>query len=168
MGGYIGWQFFQRHRAKLGRLIQCDTRAIADTAEARAGRLKSADEAEASGPAKIAAAMLPKLFPPQAIEQGREFVAATKQVMLASPPRGVAAALRGMAARPDVTSLLPTIDMPTLIVCGEHDAIAPPAEMRGIAGAIPQAQYVEIPGAGHMAPLEDPSRFNEALRRFLA
>jgi pimeloyl-ACP methyl ester carboxylesterase len=168
MGGYIGWQFFLRHRAKLARLIQCDTRSVADSPEARDARLQSADEVEAHGPVKLVGAMLPKLFPPSAIDAGREFVAATQQVMMSSSPPGIAAALRGMAERPDVSAILPTIDVPTLIVCGERDAIAPAPEMRGIAAAIPRAQYVEIPGAGHMSPLEDPATFNAALRKFLA
>jgi pimeloyl-ACP methyl ester carboxylesterase len=112
--------------------------------------------------------MLPKLFPPHSIAEKRDFVGATQQVMLSNPRAGIAAALRGMAERPDVTAVLPTIDVPTLIVCGQHDAIASPAEMRGIADAIAGAEYVEIPGAGHMAPLEDPAKFNAAVRQFLA
>jgi 3-oxoadipate enol-lactonase len=167
MGGYIGWQFFARHRAKLARLVQCDTRAVADSPEARDGRLKGADDTEAHGPATLVDAMLPKLFPQSAIEQQREFVVATKRVMLGTSPHGIAAAARGMAERPDVTAMLPQIDVPTLIVCGEHDAIAATKEMRGIANAIPRAQYVEIAGAGHMAPLEDPAKFNAALLQFL-
>ena len=47
-----------------------------------------------------------------------------------------------MAARPDVTSLLPTIKVPTLVLVGEHDAISPPAEMKEIADAIPGAEFV--------------------------
>ena len=168
MGGYIGWQFFLRHRAKLDRLIQSDTRAVADSPEARAGRLKAADEVEADGPAKLVAAMLPKLFASPAIDAGREFVAATKHVALSNSPQGIAAAQRGMAERPDVSSILPTIDVPALIVCGEHDAIAATQEMHGIAADIPRAHYVEIPGAGHMSPLEDPAAFNAAVRQFLA
>lgn len=168
MGGYIGWQFFARHRAQLARLVQCDTRAVADAPEARDGRLKTAADTEANGPAKLVDAMLPKLFPKPAIEAQREFVVATKRVMLSTSSAGIAAAARGMAERPDVTSMLPQIDVPTLVVCGEHDAIAATEEMRGIAAAIPQAEYVEIAGTGHMAPLEDPATFNAAILRFLA
>jgi pimeloyl-ACP methyl ester carboxylesterase len=168
MGGYIGWQFFLRHRARLARLIQCDTRAVADTTEARAGRLEGAKGVTEDGPEKLVESMLPKLIPPHAIAEKRDFVGATQQVMLSNPRAGIAAALRGMAERPDVTAVLPTIDVPTLIVCGQHDAIASPAEMRGIADAIAGAEYVEIPGAGHMAPLEDPAKFNAAVRQFLA
>jgi pimeloyl-ACP methyl ester carboxylesterase len=64
--------------------------------------------------------------------------------------------------------VLSQINVPTLIVCGEHDAIASTNEMRGIAQAIPQAEYVEIAGAGHMAPLEDPAACNAAVLKFLS
>ena len=43
MGGYVAWQFWKRHASRLDRLILCDTRAIADTPEAAAGRLKTAE-----------------------------------------------------------------------------------------------------------------------------
>jgi pimeloyl-ACP methyl ester carboxylesterase len=72
-----------------------------------------------------------------------------------------------MAARPDVTAMLPSILVPTLVLVGAVDAISPPAEMRAIAEAIPRAQFVEIPDAGHMTTMENPAAVNEALIAFL-
>ena len=43
MGGYIAWQFVRKYAARLRALVQCDTTAAADTDEARAGRLKMAE-----------------------------------------------------------------------------------------------------------------------------
>jgi len=63
---------------------------------------------------------------------------------------------------------LGNIQVPTLIVCGERDAISPPDEMRQLAAAIPQARYVEIAGASHMSPLEMPEPVNAELTAFLA
>jgi pimeloyl-ACP methyl ester carboxylesterase len=73
-----------------------------------------------------------------------------------------------MAQRPDVTALFPEFDLPALLICGQHDAISPPEEMRGIASAMPQAKFVEIAGAGHMAPLEKSAEVNAAIREFAA
>jgi pimeloyl-ACP methyl ester carboxylesterase len=72
-----------------------------------------------------------------------------------------------MAARPDMAGFLPTIRVPTLCVVGVEDALSPPAEMRAVAAAIPNAEFVEIPAAGHMAPMENPSAVNDALVRFI-
>ncbi|WP_425613756.1 alpha/beta fold hydrolase [Anatilimnocola sp. NA78] len=167
MGGYVAWQFFARHRQKLAALIVCDSRAVADNEKAAAGRVETAAKVEKEGAKVVADAMLPKLFPASAVEAKAEFVTKTQEVMLSAPPAGVAAALRGMAERPDFTSQLPKIDVPTLILCGEEDAIAPAAEMKSIAGAIPGGKFVGIAGAGHMAPLEKPVEVNKALREFL-
>jgi pimeloyl-ACP methyl ester carboxylesterase len=87
--------------------------------------------------------------------------------MLRTDPQGIAAALRGMAQRPDSTSLLPQIDLPTLVLVGQEDAISTSDEMRGMAAAIPQARFVEVPAAGHMAPLEAPTAVNDAISAFL-
>jgi len=89
-------------------------------------------------------------------------------VMLAAPPQGAAAALRGMAARPDVSAWLPQMNLPALVVCGQEDAFSTVAEMRDMARLLPQARFVEIAGAGHMSPLEQPQAVNEAIREFLA
>jgi pimeloyl-ACP methyl ester carboxylesterase len=88
--------------------------------------------------------------------------------MLRTSPEGIAAALHGMAQRPDVTGRLGQIDVPALVICGQHDAISPPAEMRGFAPKMPNARFVEIAGAGHMSPLEAPEVVNDAIRGFLA
>jgi len=167
MGGYIGWQFVARHRQKLSALIVADSRAVADNEKAAAGRKETADKVEKEGTKVVADAMLPKLFPARDLERGAPLVKAIEAVMLAAPPSGVAAALRGMAQRPDFTKELPKIDVPTLVICGEEDAIAPPAEMQSIAAAIPGGKYVGIAGAGHMAPLEKPAEVNAAIRAFL-
>src|SRR5437763_1865559 len=80
---------------------------------------------------------------------------------------GSAAALRGMAERPDVTDELGKINVPALLICGEHDGISPPSEMRQIADHMPHARFVEIAGAGHMSPLEQPGAVNAAIREFV-
>lgn len=167
MGGYIAWQFFARHRLKLAALILCDTRAAADSAEAAAGRLKTANKVLAEGASVVAEAMLPKLFASVSLTQAIPGVEQSRQVMLRTSPVGIAAALRGMAARPDFTARLGTLDLPTLLVGGAEDSIAPPAEMRGIAAAIPGARFIEIPAAGHMAPLEQPQPVNQAILDFV-
>jgi len=167
MGGYIAWQFFRRHRARLRGLILCDTRAAGDTAMAAQARLVNAQRALIEGVGFLADAMLEKLFAAETRQRRPELVEATRQVMLRASPRGVAAALRGMAARADVSAWLPTIDLPTLVICGREDAITNVEEMRGMAERLPQARFVEVAGAGHMAPLEQPQAVNEAICEFL-
>ena len=56
----------------------------------------------------------------------------------------------------------------TLAIVGEHDVISTVEEMRGWSTAMPNAQLVVVPGAGHMAPLENPQVVNAAIESFLA
>jgi 3-oxoadipate enol-lactonase len=167
MGGYIAWQFVRKYPGRLRALVLLDTRAAADSEEARAGRLKMAENVAEWGSARVAEMMGPRLFSERAFQQRPEIIAAVRRVVENTSPAAIAAAQRGMAARPDVTNLLPTIRVPTLVMVGDRDVISPPAEMQAIAAAIPHAQFVVIPHAGHMTTLENPAAANQALARFL-
>lgn len=168
MGGYIAWEFWRRHRARLAALILCDTRASADAPDAVQNRLRTADRVLAEGVGFLAETMLGRLFAPVTCERQPLVVAALRQVLLAAAPPAVAAASRGMAQRPDSRSILEAIDVPTLAICGVDDAISPVAEMRGMASRIRGARFVEILDAGHMSPVENPRAVNAAMRGFLA
>jgi len=167
MGGYVAWQFCLRHSKMLERLILCDTRAVADTQEIAEFRLETAEQVARDGSTRLIENMMGKLFADESLSNSREFVEHTRQVMLATDPAGIAAALRGMAERPDMRNHLKDIHVPTLIVCGEHDVISPPEEMQEIASQMVHADYVEIAAAGHMAPLENSLAVNTAIREFL-
>ena len=167
MGGCIAWQFWIRHAPRLSRLVLCDTRAIADSDEVARGRRVTAERVLQEGPAVVADAMLGRLFCEATCREQPELVVELRRVIFATNSDGIAAALRGMAQRPDVTARLAEINLPTLVLCGEHDEISPVPEMRGIAEKIPAAEFVVVPNAGHMAPLEQPACVNDALGRFL-
>ncbi len=64
-------------------------------------------------------------------------------------------------------SRLPGLRLPVLILFGEHDQVAPPANVRLLAAAIPGAQVVILKGAGHFFPLEAPAAAAEAILGFL-
>ncbi len=168
MGGYVAFQFWKRFRARLRGLVLCDTRAVADTPEGAAGRRKLADDVRAHGTGILPETMLPKLFAPATFAARGEIIEAARRMITAQRPEGVAAALGGMAERPDVRSYLPEIAVPTLVVVGEHDAITTADEMQAMAGAISQSQFAVIPEAGHMTPMENPAAFDAALEALLA
>jgi pimeloyl-ACP methyl ester carboxylesterase len=168
MGGYVAMQFWKRHRERLSGLVLCDTRAAADSPDAVANRHALAESVLKEGSQVAANAMLPKLFPSEVIQAEPPYFQSTRQVILTTSPQTIAAALRGMAERPDMRAELPHMATPTLVVCGEADAISPVDEMRSIAAAIPGSTFEVIEGAGHMAPLQAPERFNRILQQWLA
>jgi 3-oxoadipate enol-lactonase len=63
--------------------------------------------------------------------------------------------------------LLARIGVPTLVICGERDTVAPPSFSQQIAGAVPGARVEILADAGHVANADAPDRFNELLRAFL-
>ena len=67
----------------------------------------------------------------------------------------------------DIRSRLEEIDVPTLVVAGEHDKLTPPGYQEQLAEGIPGAQFVSIPEAGHLPQCERPGAFNEAVASFL-
>lgn len=167
MGGYIAWQFQQKYPERLRALILCDTRAIADTPEGVENRKRLAKMVIENGSAAVASVMLPNLFSPATGDRNQSAIVELRQTIEATSPQGIAAASLGMAERPDVTSILPTIETPSLLVVGADDGISPPEEIRSIAAAMPNAAVFEVPNAGHMSPLENPVAVNLVIQQFL-
>lgn len=62
---------------------------------------------------------------------------------------------------------LDEIKAPTLVVVGEADRVTPPPLSEDLAGGIPGARLVRIPGAGHISNVERPGEFNDIVREFL-
>jgi len=167
MGGYVAFRFFQAHRSRLAGLILCDTRAAADTPQAAAGRLDTAQRLERESGQFLADTMPPRLLAPATLDGKPEVVDHLRRMILAGDPVGYAATLRGLAERPNFTPLLSQIDCPTLLIVGRHDAISTMAEMNAMARAIPGSRIVEIDNAGHVTPLEAPGEVSRAMERFL-
>lgn len=113
----------------------------------------------------LAAEMIADLFGPDA-GRDHELVLRIFAMMLATPPQGAAAALRGRAQRPDYSTLLPSLAVPAIIIAGAHDAHASEAVVQQLVSALPEAQLLRFAKSGHLPNLEEPEHFNEAVRRF--
>jgi len=75
--------------------------------------------------------------------------------------------LRGIAA--DVTDAARAIDVPVLVLAGEHDQVEPPQVLRRhLLPSVPQARIDVVPGTGHLLPLEAPVAVAAALEDFTA
>jgi 3-oxoadipate enol-lactonase len=77
---------------------------------------------------------------------------------------GATAAFLGL----DLEEALPRIRARTLYVSGAEDRLGgPPELMRGLAEKVPGARQVSVPGAAHIANIQNPAAFNRILRDFL-
>jgi len=167
MGGYVALAFYKQFPSRVRALVLADTRAQADTEEAKQTRAQQAEKALSEGMAGIADAMLPKLLTPETVSKRPEVVKRVRDMMLKTKPEGAAAALLGMAEREDQTELLSRVTSPTLILVGTEDAITPVADSEKMRDCIAGSRLVVLENAGHVSNLERTEQFNEALLKFL-
>jgi pimeloyl-ACP methyl ester carboxylesterase len=101
-------------------------------------------------------------------KQRPELLACLRETIAANPPRGIADALAGLAARADSTPTLREIRVPTLVVCGDEDVLTPLAESEALVRGIAGSRLEVVPAAGHLSSVENSEQFNLSLRKFLA
>ena len=167
MGGYVALALYRMFPLRARALILADTRAGADTEEAKANREAQAEKALQQGMAGIADAMLPKLLSPKTVARNPAVVARVREMILKTNPEGAAAALRGMALRRDQTGFLSRVICPALIAVGREDMIAPLSEAQLMHREIGGSRLEVIEDAGHVSNIEQPESFNRALTKFL-
>lgn len=88
------------------------------------------------------------------------------ETMAAIPPAAYRAAARAVWLA-DQVKRARAVDVPTLVLVGAEDAVTPPALSRELAELIPQSQYREIAGAGHLCNLDQPQSFNREVAKFI-
>ena len=168
MGGYIAMALWRLRPQMVRALVLADTRPGADSPETRDKRSDLMAVAKTEGPAAVANAQIAGMVGASTRAQNPALVDGLHQMLAAAPVEGIVGALQAMMNRPDSTHLLPTIDVPTLIVVGEEDSLTPVKESRAMHAAIPGSRLEIIPGAGHVSNLEKPAAFNHVLSEFLS
>jgi pimeloyl-ACP methyl ester carboxylesterase len=162
MGGIVALHLWRDDPQVVRSLALADTWAWHPAAAAgQDARLAAID---ANDMASLAQARMPAVYGPGAdpllVQRGVDtFASLDKSVY-----RAASADLWGV----DMRSVASSVTVPTLVLVGDHDAIAPPHLSRELAGLIPGAQLVVIPDAGHLPNEENPAAFNHAIRTFLA
>jgi 3-oxoadipate enol-lactonase len=167
IGGYVFFEFWRRHRGRVAAVILCNTKAQADTPEARAGRLKSADEVVERGTEPFVESMVPRLLGKTTLNSRPDLVDGARRMMMRMSPAGISAVQRGMAERPDSVATLKTINVPALVIVGEEDTLSTPADAELMRGNLAGSQLKVIPRAGHYAVWEQHEAVGSAVRQFL-
>lgn len=167
MGGYVAFALLRRHAARVAALVLAHTRAAADDDAARAKRADLIALARDEGSAGVAVRQSTGLVGKTTRETRPDLVEATRAMLAQASVAAIVAGTEALRDRPDATAQLASIAVPTLVVCGDEDAVTPAKEMRAMAVAVPGARVVTLERCGHLGNLEQPSRFDEALRAFL-
>jgi pimeloyl-ACP methyl ester carboxylesterase len=168
MGGYVSFAFYRKYAERVRGLVLADTRAQADSEEARIGRFNLAQTAFRQGPGPVADVMMPKLLRPTSLKTRSDLVGQLRRTIETTEVSGIIVDLIAMADRTDSLPLLPHIACPTLVIVGDEDHTTPPADAQLIAQGIPGASLAVIAGAGHLSNLEQPDQFNKLVGEFTA
>ena len=167
MGGYVALEYWRQFARNLHGLILTNTKPTADNAEAKANRAAMAKKALEQGSWAAVEPMFAKLLSQQSLAAHPELSELVQAMMKTAAPESIAAAQTAMAERRDFTEQLSAIQVPTLVVAGEVDPIAPAEEGRKWSSAIPKARFEVLPGTAHLSPLEDYKAFNKLVLEFV-
>lgn len=167
IGGYVLFEFWQRFRGRVAALALCNTKAQADTQDARAGRLKAADDVLEGGTEPFFESMLSRLLGKTTRETRPDLVEGALRMMRKMSAEDVAQVQRGMSERRDSVPILKTIDVPTLLITGDEDTLTGPPEGELMRQHIPGSTLKVIQRAGHFAAWEQPAQVGPLLRQFL-
>jgi pimeloyl-ACP methyl ester carboxylesterase len=168
MGGYVAMAVLRAAPERVAALLLADTKAVADNANQREGRLTAAERAEREGiDGWLADNTLHTVLGPTSHHERPDVVAEVRGLIETQPPEGVAWAQRAMAARPDSMDILRDFTAPALVVVGEEDGLTPPEFARELAAVLPSAELAILPRVGHLAAVENPTVFADAVAPWL-
>ena len=165
IGGYVLFEFWRQHHDRVAAIVLSNTRAEAETAEGRAGRLRTADEVLREGAGAFIEGMLERLLGATTRKEQPDIVEAARRMMQKMSPEDIAGVQRGMADRPDSIQTLSTINVPSLVIAGAEDS-TPLSDLELIRNGIAGSKLHVIQKAGHYAAMERPAEYAGVLGRF--
>jgi 3-oxoadipate enol-lactonase len=167
IGGYVLFEFWRRCRGRVAAIGLINTKAGAESPEARAGRLQTANDVLENGTEVFFQGMIPRLLGKTTRETRPDLVDGAFRMMRKMSPEDVAQVQRGMAQRPDSVPTLKTINVPTMIVTGDEDILTGVNEAEMMHRHIAGSHLRVVPKAGHYSPWEQAAEVTKLLRQFL-
>lgn len=163
MGGYVAFEILRMARERVSHLMLVNTRATEDDPLMRRRRLLLARLSGVSLPFRgINDAMLDDMLHPDH-RHNRELVGLLSDMAEDLGEDVFKRQITAVANRPDSMALLPELDMPCTVMVGEANRVISPASHHDMAARIPGARMIEVAGAGHYVPLEQPDILADAL-----
>jgi 3-oxoadipate enol-lactonase len=161
VGGLIGQALAARHPSLINGLVLSNTAAKIGTEEMWQTRINTV---AAQGMAAITDGTMQRWFAPS-FQQNPQ-LAQWRNMLERTPANGYIATSRAISCA-DYTAKAAQITVPTLMIAGEYDGATPPALVKATADLIPNADYVEIAGAGHLPCAERPADYAAILAPFI-
>ena len=167
MGGYIALRAYERYPQRFKALVLCDTKSEPDTNEGKVKRSATLKTVKSEGVGVFADEFVKAIFAPETFQTLPEVIESIKSTIRSNSPIGISGAALALAMRTDTSGLLSKIQVPTLILVGEHDKLTPPSASEALQRQITGSELHIIRQAGHMSNLENAPAFNKHLIDFL-
>ena len=167
MGGYISLRALERMEQVFSAVILCDTRSEADNNEGKLKRAAAIKRINNEGLIPFTKDFITNCFGDYYKQNLKDEFEKRIKISSEFNPVGVKGSLLAMLGRNDTTDYLNKIKIPTLVLCGEQDALTPVPVMQAMAEKINKAEFVVIKDSGHMSPIENPDEVNYAIQKFL-
>jgi pimeloyl-ACP methyl ester carboxylesterase len=167
MGGYIALAFAALYPERLTAVGLFHSTAYPDSEEKKATRRKAIEFIRANGAAPFIRQSIPNLFSSNTREGRPELVETAIAKYSGFAPDSLVAYYEAMIARPDRTAVLRQFKGPVLFIAGEDDTVIPVRQVIEQCYLPAIADLHVIPGAGHMAMLENPKMSNRYLAEFI-
>jgi 3-oxoadipate enol-lactonase len=163
VGGMVVLDFAASWPERVHSMVLCDTAPVIGTADLWNDRINKLRE---HGMEFMAEAILTRWFVPTFKEKSPAAYQGYYNMLTRMPVEGYTGTCEAIRDA-DLTEATRTIGARTLILCGTEDVSTPPALVRGVAELMPNAEFHEIPGAGHSTCIEQPDAVAKQIERFL-
>jgi 3-oxoadipate enol-lactonase len=167
MGGYITLRTVERSPERVKGIILCNTRSESDSNEAKTRRSNTIKTVKTRGVEEFAEDFVKSIFSKVTVQSRPEIVEKIKRIILKTSPLGICGTQLALSSRTDSTPMLISINVPVLILVGEHDILTPPSAAQALHEKIAGSELHVIPGAAHMSNLENTEMFNALVEAFL-
>jgi 3-oxoadipate enol-lactonase len=168
MGGYILLNAVNRYPERFEAIILCDTQCIADSPEGKEKRYKAIKLIEEGGLNEYADGLIKNVFWKESLNTKKELVERIKTGVLNTSSDAITGTLAALAERDETCSVLETISVPALIICGKEDVVTPLVQSEFLRTNIKDSTLHSIDQAGHLSNLEQPGEFNQLLAGFIS
>lgn len=171
-GSWIATSFAMRHPGRLkGLILSGGCTGMSEASDAERSAFRTARQVpldQGQTPADFAPGVVNIIAGPHADTATRETLRASMAAIPAATYRDALTCFTNPPERFDFAA----IPCPVLMMTGEHDRLAPPAEIRGVAERIAahpgaSVRFEVIPGAGHLCNIEAPLPYTQALAQFI-
>lgn len=153
-----------RHAGRVARVLACDGQWMAPPGARDAWEARIATARE-QGMAPLVDQTVQRWFTPAFTARPSAALEQVRAMIAAAPPLGYIANIRALQDY-DLRAEMAAISVPCMLLAGAEDG-ALPGVMRHMAAAIPGAQFVDVPAAGHLPNIEQADAFNALAGAFL-